>query len=104
MARKAATTPEQIGRVGQRRQIVIPAQLLKTLNLQAGDFVAFTQQPDGVLIKPKRAVDPDDVLTPPESALIAKARREMRDGKYIALTQLEHDLARKRQPKRRKTA
>jgi AbrB family looped-hinge helix DNA binding protein len=104
MARKTATTPEQIGRVGHRRQIVIPVELFKTLNVQEGDLLAFTQQPDGVLIKPKRAVDPDDVLTPPESALIAKARREMREGKYVALTQLEHDMARKRQPKRRKTA
>jgi len=60
MARKAAITPEQIGRVGQR--------------------------------KSKRVIDPDDVLTPQESALIAKARREMREGKYISLTQLEHDL------------
>jgi hypothetical protein len=51
-----------------------------------------------VLIKPKRAVDPDDVLTPEESGLIAKGRREMRRGKHATLAQLEYDLAHKRKP------
>ena len=50
------------------------------------------------------AVDPDDVLSRKESALVAKARREMREGKSVTLAELEHDLARKRPPGRRKTA
>jgi hypothetical protein len=57
-----------------------------------------------VLIKPKRLVDPDDVLTREEGALVSKARREMREGKYVSLAQLEQDLARKRSTRRRKTA
>jgi AbrB family looped-hinge helix DNA binding protein len=104
MAPKAATTEEKIGRVGQRRQIVIPRELAETLNIREGDFVAFRRQANGVLIKPKRVVDPDDLLTPEESALIAKARREMRAGKYVTLAQLEYDLAHKGSPRRRKTA
>jgi hypothetical protein len=55
-----------------------------------------------VLIKPKRDVDPDDLLTPEESSLIAKARREMREGKYVTLARLEHDLAHQRSQRRRK--
>jgi AbrB family looped-hinge helix DNA binding protein len=93
-----------VGRVGQRRQIVIPKEILETLRLQEGDFVAFTHQPNGVLIKPKRLVDPDDVLTREESVLVSKARREMREGKYVSLTKLENDLAHKRPSRRRKTA
>ena len=73
MAAKTATTQERIGRVGQRRQVVIPREMLATLKIQEGDFVAFSQQANGVLIKPKRVVDPDDTLTREESALIAKA-------------------------------
>jgi AbrB family looped-hinge helix DNA binding protein len=95
---------ESIGRVGQRRQVVIPKDMLETLRLQEGDFVALTQQPNGVLIKPKRLVDPDDVLTREESAIVSKARREMREGKYVSLTKLEHELAHKRPSRRRKTA
>ena len=103
MAAKTAATRERIGRVGQRRQVVIPREMLETLKIQEGDFVAFSQQANGVLIKPKRVVDPDDTLTREESALIAKARREMREGKYITLAQLKHDLAHKRPSRRRKT-
>ena len=95
---------ERVGRVGQRRQVVIPKDMLETLRLREGDFVALTQQANGVLIKPKRLVDPDDVLTREESALVSKARQEMREGKYIHLTKLEHDLVHKRPSRRRNTA
>ena len=77
MAVKTVTTEERIGRIGQRRQVVIPRAMLETLNIREGDFVAFQKQANGVLIKPKRVVDPDDILNPKESAQIAKARREM---------------------------
>ncbi|MBI1786099.1 MAG: AbrB/MazE/SpoVT family DNA-binding domain-containing protein [Acidobacteria bacterium] len=103
MAGRTATSEEQIGRVGQRRQVVIPRKMLETLKIQEGDFVAFSEQGNGVLIKPKRVVDPDDTLTREESALITKARREMREGKHVTLAQLEHEMARKRPPRRRKT-
>jgi len=95
---------ESVGRVGQRRQIVIPKKMLETLRLREGDFVALTQQANGVLIKLKRLIDPDNVLSREESAMILKARREMREGKYVTLATLEHDLAHKRPQRRRKTA
>ena len=90
--------------MGQRRQVVIPREMLEALSLQEGDFVAFTGQQNGVLIKPKRLVDPDDVLTPQESALVKKAEREMRKGKFVTLAQLRHDLDRSHSRRRRKTA
>ena len=101
---KATKIQERISRVGQHRRLVIPREILETLQLEEGDFVAFTKRPGGVLIKPKRAVDPDDVLTPEEGVIVDKARREMRQGNYIPLSKLEHDLAHKRSPRRRKTA
>ena len=104
MATKSTTTPERIGRVGQRRQVVIPRHMLETLNIQVGDFVAFAEQKNGVLIKPRRAIDPDDALTAEESALVQKAEREMRQGKFVTLAQLRHDLDRPHSRRRRKTA
>jgi AbrB family looped-hinge helix DNA binding protein len=102
---KTTPTQERVGRVGQRRQVVIPREILETLKLQAGDLVAFAEQKNGVLIKPKRAAaDPDDVLTAEESALVKKAEHEMRQGKYVTLDQLRHDLDRPRSRSRRKTA
>ena len=88
MVAKTVTTDERIARVGQRRQVVIPREMLETLNIREGDFATFRKQVNGVLIKPKRMVDPDDILSPEESAQIAKARREMRVGTGIPLAQL----------------
>ena len=78
--------------------------MLETLNIREGDFVAFAQKHNGVLIKPRRVVDPDDVLTPEESALVKKAEREMREGKFVTLAQLRHGLDRPHPRRRRKTA
>ena len=96
MAVRTATTEERVRRVGQRRQVAIPREMLEPLNLHEGDFVALRKQANGVLIKPKRDDDPDDLLTPEESSLIAKARRETRTGKYVTLARLEYDLTHKR--------
>ena len=105
MGSKATTTvQEPIGRIGQRRQVVIPRHICESLQLKEGDLVAFATRAGGVLIKPKRVVDPDDVLTCEESALVKKAEREMRLGKYVTLARLEHELARHRPPRSRKTA
>jgi AbrB family looped-hinge helix DNA binding protein len=80
MATKTAPTRERIGRVGQRRQVVIPREMLETLNIQEGDFVAFSKQANGVLIKPKRVVDPDDVLTPAEAKLVRRGEAQLKRG------------------------
>jgi len=91
MASKTATT-EKIGRVGQRRQVVIPREMLKTLNLREGDFVAFSKRPNGVLIKAKRVVDPDDVLTPQEARRLRQSLKQARQGKTRPWAQLKHEL------------
>jgi len=104
MPAKTATTEERIGRVGQRRQVVIPREIFDNLDMRTGDFVAVAQRGNSVVIKRKTLVDPDDVLTPKEAALVKKAEREMKQGKYVTLAQLHHDLARKNSPRRRKTA
>ena len=74
------TTQERIGRIGQRRHVVIPMEILKTLNLRAGDFVAFTEQKNGVLIKAKRMVDPEDTLTPAEAKIVRRGEAQLKRG------------------------
>jgi hypothetical protein len=59
---------------------------------------------DDAIVKPRRLVDPDDVLTPEEGALLKKAEREMPQGKYVTLAELNHRLTPKRSPRSRKTA
>jgi AbrB family looped-hinge helix DNA binding protein len=77
---KTAPTEERIARVGQRRQVIIPRDILKTLNLQAGDLVAFTEKRDGVLITPKRQIDPDDTLTPKEARIVRRGLAQLKRG------------------------
>jgi AbrB family looped-hinge helix DNA binding protein len=81
MASKSATT-EKIGRVGQRRQVVIPREILETLNIREGDFVAFTQKTGGVLIKAKRLVDDDTVLTPQEAKMVRRGMKNIKEGRF----------------------
>jgi AbrB family looped-hinge helix DNA binding protein len=77
---KTTTTQERVGRVGQRRQVVIPREILETLKLQAGDLVAFAEQKNGVLIKPKRAADPADTLSPEEAKIVRRGEAQLKRG------------------------
>jgi AbrB family looped-hinge helix DNA binding protein len=80
MATKTATVRDRIGRVGQRRQVVIPRDMLETLRIQEGDFVAFSKQANGVLIKPKRLVDPDDILSPADAKIVRRGEAQLKRG------------------------
>jgi len=82
MTPKTAATRERIGRVGQRRQVVIPREMLESLRLREGDFVAFSRQVNGVLVKPKRLVDPDDVLTPAEAKKVRQGTEQIKAGRF----------------------
>ena len=72
---------ERTVRVGQRREVVIPNDILKTLRLRTGDMVAFGKHRNGVLLKSKRAVDPDDALTPEEAKVVRRGEAQLRRGK-----------------------
>jgi AbrB family looped-hinge helix DNA binding protein len=93
MAGKSATT-EKIGRVGQRRQVVIPREMLESLNIQEGDFVAFTRKTNGVLIKAKRLVDDDTVLTPQEAKMVRHGMKQIKEGRFKLWRDVKHELGR----------
>jgi AbrB family looped-hinge helix DNA binding protein len=94
MAPKTAATRERIGRVGQRRQVVIPREILESLKLREGDFVAFSRQANGVLVKPKRLVDPDDVLTPAEAKKVRHGMEQIKAGRFKLWRDVNHELGR----------
>ena len=83
---------EPVGRIGQRRQVVIPQEIFKTLKLQEGDFVAFAKHGNGVLVKPRRLVDPDDVLTPAEAKRLRQRLKQARLGKTRPWAEIKHEL------------
>jgi len=94
MAGKTATTEERIGRVGQRRQVVIPREISEALNLKEGDFVAFARHPHGVLVKPKRLVDDDTLLTPAEAKLVRRGVKQIKEGRFKLWRDVKHELGR----------
>lgn len=94
MAAKSTTTRERIGRVGQRRQVVIPRDMLENLNVHEGGFVAFVEQKNGVLIKAKHLVDPQDTLTPAEAKVVRRGEAQLKRGQSKPWRFVKHALAR----------
>jgi len=80
--------------VGQRRQVVIPQEMLEALNLHEGDFVAFAERKNGVLIKAKRLVDSDDTLTPAEAKLVRRGEAQLKRGQSKPWRAVKHALVR----------
>ena len=76
-----------IGKIGQRRQVVIPKKIFDALGLQTGDFVEVKQVKGTVVIKPKKLVDADEVLTPAQKAQIdarlAEAEEDIKHGRVL---------------------
>jgi AbrB family looped-hinge helix DNA binding protein len=91
---KTTPTQERVGRVGQRRQVVIPREILDTLKLQVGDLVAFSEQKDGVLITPKRAVDAHDTLTPQEAKIVRRGEAQLKRGQSKPWSAIKNALPR----------
>jgi AbrB family looped-hinge helix DNA binding protein len=74
-----------ISKLGQRQQVVIPKEICEDLGLDVGDFVEVQQVSGTVVIKPKKLIDVDEVLTPEQKAMInarlAEAEADIRAGR-----------------------
>ena len=92
-----------IGKIGQRRQVVIPKEIFEALGLKTGDFVEVTQVKRTVVITPQKLVDAEDVLTPEEERAVRRGEAQLRRGQYVTLEDVEHDLDRPAVTRRRKT-
>jgi hypothetical protein len=84
-------TKEKIGRVGKRRQVVIPQDIL---NLQAGDLVSFAKKKNGVLITPNPTVDPGDTLTAAEAKIVRRGEAQLKRGESKPWRDVKHALSR----------
>jgi bifunctional DNA-binding transcriptional regulator/antitoxin component of YhaV-PrlF toxin-antitoxin module len=74
--------------------VVIPREILESLKLREGDFVAFSRQAKGVLVKPKRLVDPDDVLTSAEAKKVRHGMEQIKAGRFKLWGDVKHGLGR----------
>ena len=81
-----------IGKIGQRRQVVIPKDICESLGLTTGDFVEIVQEGRQVVIKPKQLVDPDDVLSPEDEAAVREGLADIERGDVVPWSQVKHDL------------
>ena len=79
-------------KVGQRRQVVIPKEVYDELGLTEGDFVEFQSRKGEVIIKAKRRVDADDLLSPAELKLLRQAEKEAAQGKVKSWKRVKHDV------------
>jgi len=73
-----------ISRLGQRRQVVIPKEICDELGLHEGDFVEVTSTKGLVIIKPKKVVDADDVLTPEEEKIVRKGEAQLKKTPHVS--------------------
>ena len=81
-----------IGKLGQRRQVVIPKDICENLGLETGDVVEIVQDGGRVVIKPKQVVDPDDALSSQDQEAIRQGIADLERGDFITLDELEHEL------------
>lgn len=104
-----------IGKIGQRRQVVIPKEIFEALGLQTGDFIEVTKVKNTVVIKPKKVVDVDEALTLAQKAYIdarlAEGMEDIRAGRVHgpftsvkALRASLHTATQKKETKRTKSS
>ena len=99
-----------ISKLGQRRQVVIPKEICEDLGIDVGDFVEVQQVSGTVVIKPKKLVDADEVLTQRQKAVIdarlAEAEADIRAGRvygpFDSVKAMVKSLDKTRTPKKRK--
>lgn len=81
-----------ISKLGQRRQVVIPKEICDELGLHEGDFVEVSSTEGQVIIKPKKLVDADDVLTPDEEKRVRKGEAQLKKGDSVAWDDVKTQL------------
>ena len=83
-----------LSRIGQRRQVVIPKALFDSLGLSEGDFVEVSTERRLIIMKPKKLVDADDVLTPVETTKVRRGEADLRRGRSRPWRAVRDELGR----------
>ena len=83
-----------ISKIGQRRQVVIPKEVCEELGLVEGDLVELTHAKGGVLIKSKKLVDPDDMLSAGDIKSLRRGLAQVKRGQTKAWDTIKDELER----------
>ena len=83
-----------ISKVGHGRQVVLPKQVCEELGFREGDFVEVTRTKGGVLIKPRKPVEGDDVLSSADAKSLSRGLRQMKEGQTRAWEKIKNELER----------
>ena len=75
---------DRVGRVGQRRQVVIPQGICEALDLAVGDFVAIEECAGMVVIRPQKVTDREEGVGPREAAAVRRGIKDARAGSVVA--------------------
>lgn len=81
-----------IVKIRANRQVAIPKRLFDEAGLREGGFVEITRNKGRIVINPRASVDPDDVLTPEEEALVRKGEAQLRRGESVPWRALKKKL------------
>lgn len=79
-------------KIRTNRQITIPKSVFDELGLKEGDFMEVTRSKEGVVVKPKILVSPDDILTPEEEKLVRRGEAQLKKGKYVRWEDMKKKL------------
>jgi len=79
-------------KVGQRRQVVIPKDICDDLGIEAGDYVEVLKINSTIVLKPKKLVSSEDILTPEEERDVREGIEQIRRGQSMTLDQLKDEL------------
>jgi AbrB family looped-hinge helix DNA binding protein len=67
-----------IVKIRTNRQVTIPKRIFDEAGFQEGGFVEVTRNRDRVVIRSKKSVDRDDILTPEEEELVRRGEAQLR--------------------------
>jgi len=81
-----------IVKIRTNRQVTIPKIISDSLGLKEGDFVEVTSNGSDIVIRPKRLVDSEDVLSREEEELVERGFNQLKKGEYVAWKELKHEL------------
>jgi AbrB family looped-hinge helix DNA binding protein len=73
--------PSGVSRIGRRREVVIPQDILDHLHLHEGDLVEVRSHGGRVTLQPKLAAGSDETLTATEAKKLRLGLQEMKKGK-----------------------
>ncbi|MFH1540709.1 MAG: AbrB/MazE/SpoVT family DNA-binding domain-containing protein [Elusimicrobiota bacterium] len=72
--------------IGPRHQVTLPADIMRKLNLHAGDLVKFTVEDKVLIMTPAEVVEKEEILDKEDIRGIEKLlSKQIKDGQYVTV-------------------